>query len=63
MNMDHLRMFCLVVDEGSISQAARLSYISQPAVTNQIRQVENYYGTDLFYRTDGRLTLTKAGEK
>src|SRR5699024_3117203 len=63
MNMDHLRMFCLVVDEGSISQAARLNYISQPAVTNQIRQVENYYGTDLFHRTDGRLTLTEAGEK
>src|SRR5699024_7340135 len=63
MNMDHLGMFCLVVDEGSISQAARLNYISQPAVTNQIRQVENYYGTDLFHRTDGRLTLTKAGEK
>lgn len=63
MNMEHLRMFCLVVDEGSISQAARLNYISQPAVTNQIRQVENYYGTDLFHRTDGRLTLTEAGKK
>lgn len=63
MNMNHLRVFCLVVDEGSISQAARLSYVSQPAVTNQIRQLENYYGTDLFHRREGRLILTEAGEK
>lgn len=63
MNMDHLKMFCLVVDEGSISQAARSSYVSQPAVTNQMRQLENYYGTDLFNRRDGRVTLTEAGEK
>lgn len=63
MNMNHLKVFCLVVDEKSISQAARLSYVSQPAVTNQIRQLENYYGTDLFHRREGRLILTEAGSK
>lgn len=63
MNINHLKVFCLVVDEGSISQAARSSYISQPAVTNQIKQLENYYETDLFNRIDGRMQLTKAGEK
>lgn len=55
-------MFCLVVDEGSISQAARLSYVSQPAVTRQIHQLENYYGALLFDRTDGTMKVTEAGK-
>ncbi|MGE8205380.1 LysR family transcriptional regulator [Heyndrickxia sp. NPDC080065] len=62
MNIESLRMFCLVVEEGSISQAARLSFVSQPAVTRQIRQLEEMYRAKLFERTSGKLTLSKAGE-
>ncbi|QTN00759.1 LysR family transcriptional regulator [Sediminibacillus dalangtanensis] len=62
MNIESLRMFCRVVDEGSISQAARSSYVTQPAVTRQIRQLENRYGTLLFDRTDGKLLLSDAGK-
>ncbi|KKB33270.1 LysR family transcriptional regulator [Bacillus thermotolerans] len=61
MNIDSLRLFCLVVEEGSISQAARLSSMSQPAATRQIHQLENKYGALLFDRTEGRLKLTEAG--
>ncbi|MEH7504741.1 LysR family transcriptional regulator [Neobacillus drentensis] len=61
LNIENLKMFCLVVDEGSISQAARLSYVSQPAVTRQIHQLENYYGTLLFDRSEGKLTVTETG--
>jgi DNA-binding transcriptional LysR family regulator len=62
LNIENLKMFCLVVDEGSISQAARLSFVSQPAVTRQINQLENFYGTLLFDRTGGRLKVTEAGK-
>lgn len=62
MNIESLQMFCLVVDEGSISQAARLSYVSQPAVTRQIHQLENFYGALLFDRADGKLKVTGAGK-
>src|SRR5699024_483939 len=55
-------MFCLVVDMGSVSQAANLSFVSQPAVTKQIQHLENTYGALLFERKDGRLSLTKNGE-
>ncbi|WP_237049302.1 LysR family transcriptional regulator [Lentibacillus amyloliquefaciens] len=55
-------MFCLVVDMGSVSQAANLSFVSQPAVTKQIQHLENTYGTLLFERKDGRLSLTANGE-
>ena len=62
LNIESLKMFCLVVDEGSISQAARLSFVSQPAVTRQINQLENFYGTLLFDRTEGKLKVTETGE-
>lgn len=62
MNIESLRMFCRVVEEGSISKAARLGYVSQPAVTRQIRQLEDSYGTTLFDRTEGKLTHTEAGK-
>ncbi|MED3986802.1 LysR family transcriptional regulator [Peribacillus simplex] len=62
MKLENLKMFCLVVDEGSISQAARLSFLSQPAVTRQIHQLENFYNTLLFDREEGRLRVTEAGK-
>lgn len=62
MNIDSLKMFCLVADEGSISKAARLNFVSQPAVTRQIRQLEEQYGANLFERTAGKLTLSEAGK-
>lgn len=62
MNIENLKMFCLVVDQGSISQAARLSFVSQPAVTRQIHQLENYYGTLFFDRSEGKMTVTETGK-
>ncbi|WP_227935262.1 LysR family transcriptional regulator [Alkalihalobacillus deserti] len=61
INIDNLRIFCLVVEEKSISKAAQLSYVSQPGVTRQIRALEDFYGLSLFNRKDNKLTVTKAG--
>ncbi|MFS0781965.1 LysR family transcriptional regulator [Bacillus sp. 1P06AnD] len=61
LNIDHLKLFCLVVEEGSISQAARLNYITQPAVTRHIRQLEDEYGALLFERSNNRLYVTAVG--
>lgn len=61
MKKESLIMFCRVIEEGSISQAARASFISQPAVTSQIRQLEKHYGAALFDRKAGKLKLTEAG--
>lgn len=63
MNIEYLKTFCLIVEEGSFSQAARLSYVSQPAVTRQIHNLEKFYGTLLFLRDGGKLQLTEAGKK
>ncbi|GGJ98186.1 LysR family transcriptional regulator [Lentibacillus kapialis] len=61
MNVENFLMFCRVVEEGSITKAAGLGYVSQPAVTRQIRQLEDSYGTNLFDREEGTLQLTEAG--
>jgi LysR family transcriptional regulator, transcriptional activator of the cysJI operon len=61
LNIESLRMFCLVVDEGTISKAARIGFVSQPAVTRQIQHLENFYGALLFDRIDGKLKVTDAG--
>lgn len=62
MNIDSLAMFCLVVEEGSISQAAKMRYVSQPAATRQIHLLEDAYGVLLFDRTDGKLQISAYGE-
>lgn len=49
------------MDEGSISQVARLSFVSQPAITRKIHQLEDFYGTLLFDRTEGKLKVTETG--
>lgn len=55
-------MFCLVVENGSISEAARKFFVSQPAVTRQIQALEEYYDVLLFERTGGKLQITEAGK-
>lgn len=62
VNIDSLAIFCLVVEEGSISQAAKIHYVSQPAATRQIHLLEDAYGVLLFDRTDGKLQISTFGE-
>ncbi|MCC3356110.1 LysR family transcriptional regulator [Bacillus sp. REN16] len=62
MNIENLKLFCLVIEEGSLTYAARKSYISQPAATKKIGQLEDEYGALLFERVSGGLHPTHAGE-
>lgn len=62
MKIAIIRIFCRVVEEGSITKAAKTVYLSQPAITKQIHSLENYYDMKLFNRTNGKIELTKMGE-
>lgn len=62
MNIESLKIFCLVVEEKSISRAAKLSYITQPAVTRQMQQLEEFYGLSLFYRANNEVNVLEPGE-
>lgn len=63
MNIRHLVVFCTVFEEKSISNAAKLEYISQPAVTKIIRKIETNYNSLLFNRENNKIIPTKSGEK
>ncbi|MFC7896992.1 LysR family transcriptional regulator [Streptomyces sp. NPDC057381] len=56
-----LRYFAAVAEEGSVTRAAQRLYVSQPALTKQIRQLETALGTDLFVRSRTGMTLTGPG--
>lgn len=57
-----LRTFHLVVVHRGLSNAARDLGVTQPAVTQQIRRLEQAVGTPLFRRDGRRLALTESGE-
>jgi DNA-binding transcriptional LysR family regulator len=57
-----LRYFAAVAQEGNLTRAAERLYVSQPALTKQIGQLENRMGARLFTRSRAGMTLTAAGE-
>ena len=62
MELRHLRYFVMAAEERNISRAAARLNISQPAVSRQIRDLEDELGTQLFAREANGLELTEAGE-
>lgn len=56
-----LRVFHTVAKHLSFTKAAEALFMTQPAVTFQIRQLEEHFDTRLFDRGQGRITLTAAG--
>jgi DNA-binding transcriptional LysR family regulator len=62
VDLRHLVTFRTVVDKRSFSQAAEELEISQPAVSFQIRSLEERLGHRLLDRTGRRVTVTEAGE-
>jgi len=57
-----LQVFHAVAKHLSFTKAAEALFMTQPAVTFQIRQLEEQVNTRLFDRTHGRITLTAAGQ-
>jgi len=56
-----LQVFHAVAKHLSFTKAADALFMTQPAVTFQIKQLEEHYNTRLFDRAQGRITLTPAG--
>ena len=63
MTLRHLRIFCAVLEQGSMSAAAQSLFMTQPSVSQAIRELEQHYGCVLFERMGRRLAVTPAGER
>ena len=62
MDTQALTAFLAVAESGSFSTAAERLFVTQPAVSKRIAQLEQQLGTRLFDRVGRRIRLTEAGE-
>ncbi|MEU3683825.1 LysR family transcriptional regulator [Streptomyces sp. NPDC030592] len=58
-----LRYFAAVAEEGTLTGAARKLFVSQPALSKQVRHLEDDLGVRLFVRSRAGMTLTEAGRE
>lgn len=63
INFELYRIFYVVANAGNITKASKELCISQPAVTKQIKQLEDQLGGELFIRTKRGVILTDNGKE
>lgn len=62
MELRQLRYFVAIVDHGSLSRAAQVLHVAQPALTQQLRQLEEELGAQLLHRSAHGVLSTDAGK-
>lgn len=63
MTIRHLKIFLQVADTGKMSAAAKNLFMTQPSVSQSIRELEEHYQTLLFERYSNKLYITEAGKQ
>lgn len=61
MTLQQLRYIIIVAEKGSINEAAKYLYISQPSLSNSIKELEEELGFPIFIRTNRGVTLSHKG--
>jgi len=61
LNYRHLEYFWEVAREGGVTAASRVLHVGQPAISAQIRKLEQALGEELFDRTGRTMVLTEVG--
>lgn len=62
LNYHHLMYFRVIASEGGIAKAAKKLHLGQPALSSQLKTLEEFFGHALFERKSRRLYLTNAGK-
>ena len=63
MTIRHLKIFLTVAETGKMSMAAEQLYITQPSVSQAVRELEDHYQILLFERLSKKLYITEDGKK
>ena len=63
MTLQQLRYITMVAEKGTISEAAKELFISQPSLTNAIRELEQEMQVTIFHRTNKGVTITAEGDE
>lgn len=63
MTLRHLSIFICVCEENNMTRAAARLHMTQPSVSQVIRELEEHYQTHLFERFGHRLFITEAGKR
>jgi len=63
MSLAQIEYFVAVAHEGHVGRAACRLHVAQPAVSRQIRNLEDELGAELFVRTPKGMTLSSAGAR
>ncbi|KXT73445.1 Methionine biosynthesis and transport regulator MtaR, LysR family [Streptococcus gordonii] len=61
MRIQQLHYIIKIVETGSMNEAAKQLFITQPSLSNAVRDLENEMGIDIFIRNPKGITLTKDG--
>lgn len=61
MNFHQLKIFTTIVETGSLTRASELLYITQPAISIQLKQLETSLGVHLFERSGKKIIITDIG--
>lgn len=61
MTLQQLKYILTIVRSGSISEAAKQLYISQPSLSSAVREIEQEFGIEIFYRSAKGIALTNEG--
>ena len=62
MELRHLRYFAAVAAHGSFNRAAQILHLTQPALSRQVKDLEEEIGVPLLVRGTNAITLTPTGE-
>ncbi len=63
IDLSLLRAFVMVLQSGGMTSAGKHLHLTQAAVSQQIKRLEEQFGIELFDRTNRKLTLTTSGER
>ena len=62
MTLQQLKYVVATAEKGTVSEAAQSLFISQPSLTNAIRELEKEMNITIFIRTNKGITVSKEGE-